>query len=420
MSGRALLFALAYVICGSSLGASEPSEKPSLTSDNSGADVPVAIASDAIRASVTRGLPFLEEAGVAWMNERGCLSCHHIPFLLWTHHSAHARGLTVHLDKLSEWERWARKDSLSHRNGYKLSKAKFDAVETTSIPEAVRQKLSPIVDQLFADEQAFSTKLSELLSEEELNANQSVIREQAELPLYSADRSGGGLDVLGQLVLSRQGVAADPDANEFRDGLFSMIERLQLPQGAWTPGIQFATMRRWTKAAADQETTMWAVIALLEGTTEDTLSPHVRAAREYLAGQPSQTDNVEWLSTRVLLDHRLGDTISEAVMREKLVTAQKSDGGWSWELPGPSDPYTTGLVLYVLGKTQALVSSERIVRGQRYLVSSQQADGSWLTPARNISNTTVPERLQARDEIYHYWGTAWAVLGLLETMPAKR
>ena len=60
-----------------------------------------------------------------------------------------------------------------------------------------------------------------------------------------------------------------------------------------------------------------------------------------------------------------------------------------------------------------------IREARKYLLASQQPDGSWLTPSKNISNTTVPERLKVRDEIYHYWGTAWAVLGLLETLPTS-
>jgi hypothetical protein len=46
----------------------------------------------------------------------------------------------------------------------------------------------------------------------------------------------------------------------------------------------------------------------------------------------------------------------------------------------------------------------------------QQSDGSWQTPAKNFTKSTDPERLKVRDEIYHYWGTAWVAIGLLETL----
>jgi hypothetical protein len=37
-------------------------------------------------------------------------------------------------------------------------------------------------------------------------------------------------------------------------------------------------------------------------------------------------------------------------------------------------------------------------------------------PAKNFTKSIDPERLIVRDRIYHYWGTAWAVIGLLETL----
>ena len=58
----------------------------------------------AVREAVSRSLPFLEKGGVAWMNDRGCMSCHHVPFLLWSHRAAQAHGLTVDAQKLAEWD----------------------------------------------------------------------------------------------------------------------------------------------------------------------------------------------------------------------------------------------------------------------------------------------------------------------------
>jgi hypothetical protein len=51
-----------------------------------------------------------------------------------------------------------------------------------------------------------------------------------------------------------------------------------------------------------------------------------------------------------------------------------------------------------------------------FLLASQQSDGSWKTEPKYISGATTPEQLATRAEIYHYWGTSWAVLGLLSTL----
>lgn len=82
----------------------------------------------------------------------------------------------------------------------------------------------------------------------------------------------------------------------------------------------------------------------------------------------------------------------------------------------PSDSLTTGLAIYVLAKVQAGDDSTIFQDARKLLLTSQQLDGSWLTPSKNITKSTDPERLKVRDEIYHYWGTAWSAIGLLETL----
>src|SRR3954470_20548901 len=79
------------------------------------AEGPAQVNDIAVRDAVSRSLPFLEKEGVAWMEDHHCMSCHHVPFLLWSHRSAQAKGFTVDLRKLAEWDEWTRKDSLANR-----------------------------------------------------------------------------------------------------------------------------------------------------------------------------------------------------------------------------------------------------------------------------------------------------------------
>ncbi len=71
------------------------------------AEAPVAADPAAtVRAAVRKGLALLEKEGMAWHEEKGCLSCHHTPFLVWTHQEARRRGLPVDLEKLDTWAGW--------------------------------------------------------------------------------------------------------------------------------------------------------------------------------------------------------------------------------------------------------------------------------------------------------------------------
>ena len=294
----------------------------------------------AVRDAVSRSLIFLETEGVAWMRDRGCASCHHVPFLLWSHRAAQAHGLDVDLTKLADWDEWTRNDSLSHRNLYRLQDYELGKVDATMLPDSVREKLKPLIELPFKTEQEFLAKLATLLTEDERKSFQDIVAKTAERTPYSVDRTGGGLDVLGQLLFSSQGTTSVLTQTEFR----------------------------------------------------------------------------EWLATRLLFEREFGSVDDVDKWRQLLLESRNMDGGWGWEKGVASDSMTTGLAIYVLAKTMAGDDFPAIQAARSFLLKSQQSDGSWLTPSKNITKSTDPERLRVRDEIYHYWGTAWSAIGLLETL----
>ncbi len=371
----------------------------------------------AVREAVSRSLPFLEKEGVAWMDDRGCMSCHHVPFLLWSHRAAQAHGLTVDAQKLAEWDEWCRKDSLAHRNLFRLQNYDLGKVEAAKLPDAVKEKLKPLIEQPFKTEAEFAAKLTPLLSEEELKSYQPINTKTAERVPNAPDRTGGGLDVLGQLLLGNQGASSVLAQPEFRLGAIEVLNRHQAADGSWPPGNQFATMRRWSLPTANQSTTMWATLALASYDAPGTKrSEVIEKAIADQRQQSPQPDNREWLATRLLFEKQFGSADEVAKLRQQLLEARESDGGWGWEKGVPTDSMTTGLAIYVLAKVQAGDDSAIFRDARKFLLTSQQPDGSWFTPSKNITKSTEPERLKARDEIYHYWGTAWSAIGLLETL----
>lgn len=49
-----------------------------------------------------------------------------------------------------------------------------------------------------------------------------------------------------------------------------------------------------------------------------------------------------------------------------------------------------------------------------FSIDSQQTQVHWLVPADRIRDRA---RRATVDEIFSYWGTAWATMGLLQTLP---
>jgi hypothetical protein len=381
------------------------------------ADDPTQVSDTAVRDAVSRSLPFLEKEGVAWMKDRGCMTCHHVPFLLWSHRAAQAHGLAIDATKLAEWDEWARKDSLANRNLFRLWKYELGKVEAAKLPDAVKDKLKPLIERPFNTEAEFLLELTPLLTEDEMKSYQVIVLTTAKRTGEKIDRAGGGLEALGQLLIGNQGAASVLAQPEFRDGVIDLMNQIQLDDGSWTPASQFAEMRRWSLSTANQATTMWATLALaVYDTPGPKRSAFIEKAIAYQQQQTPNPENREWLATRLLFERQFGSADKVAKLRQQLLDARNSDGGWGWEKGVQSDSLTTGLAIYVLAKVRAGDDASVFQDARKWLLASQQSDGSWLTPSKNITKSTDPERLKGRDEIYHYWGTAWAAIGLLETL----
>ena len=380
------------------------------------ADEPAQVGDAAVREAVSRSLPYLEKGGVTWMKDRGCMSCHHVPFLLWSHRSAQAQGFTVDSQKLAEWDDWIQKDSLAKRRRFWLRNYDLGRPEAATLPQAVKDKLKPLIARPFQTEAEYLTELTPLLTEDEMQSHRATVLKISERTLDMDDRVGGGLEALSPLLIASQGTASLLAQGEFRDGVIDLFSQIQLADGSWMPGVQMTGML-WTLPTANQATTIWTTLALASYDTPDPKrSASIEKALAYLRQQTPEPHNREWLAMRILFERRFGSDEGVAKLRQQLLDARNSDGAWGWEKGVPSDSLTTGLAIYVLAKVGAGDDAAVFREARKWLLTSQQSDGSWLTPSKYFTKLAGPERMNVRDEIYHYWGTAWATIGLLETL----
>ena len=82
-----------------------------------GADAPAeAIPTrEQVREVVGRSLPYLETAGVSWIENKKCVTCHRVAFLTWSHAEASRRGFAVDLAKNRERVEWSVQSSLEKK-----------------------------------------------------------------------------------------------------------------------------------------------------------------------------------------------------------------------------------------------------------------------------------------------------------------
>jgi squalene cyclase len=115
------------------------------------------------------------------------------------------------------------------------------------------------------------------------------------------------------------------------------------------------------------------------------------------------------------------DTDPAAIKKalQELRAAQRPDGGWS-DLPTmPSTSYATGRSLVSLRLGGLPVSDPAYQRGIRFLLSSQQEDGSWHTKTRALAFQPYFEGSFPHG--YDQWmsaaGTSWAAMALTLALP---
>jgi Squalene-hopene cyclase C-terminal domain len=303
-----------------------------------GVAAPVPSAED-VRVSVGRALPFVERAGLGWMEQKGCVSCHNVAFLLWTHTEAQRRGFPVDAAKIASWTDWALGDTLKR------------------------------------------------------------------------GKDGAGPDTIAQLILARDPAARRPaNPPDAYEALQRNMLAAQRADGSWSPGGQLTSPA--------EVTTGWGVLALAARETSNTRAESAQSRDRALAWlkQVSPAPSTEALLLRFLVQRRIGDPEAAGAALRQLRERQRPDGGWSYRDQGAvSDAFAIGQVLYALGRGGVAASDPAVQQGIAYLLATQLPDGSWKTPTRSIHDAEDP-RVVKTDPIYHYWGTTWAVLGLLQTL----
>lgn len=143
------------------------------------------------RKAVERGLPFLEKEGVAWMKEKGCASCHHVPFLLWSHNEARTRGVAVDDKKLADWTDWSWQFSQTRRAWFKLTKESLNKGPDDALPAEVLPKLKGVLDKPFGTEKELLAELGQALTPEELDRHKAALMKRATRPREGANDGGG-------------------------------------------------------------------------------------------------------------------------------------------------------------------------------------------------------------------------------------
>ncbi|MEM6989671.1 MAG: hypothetical protein AAF721_04215 [Myxococcota bacterium] len=186
--------------------------------------------------------------------------------------------------------------------------------------------------------------------------------------------------------------------------LIGLVASARQENGRWTPQGQLPGQRRDAEDT-EEVATMWAALAMHTAGAEPGSWATTRTLVEQWVEAPEPGRSNEHAMMRLLLADALHQEFRERATAD-LLAQQRNDGGWSW-LPGePSDALATGQTLFALRQAGATESSA-VQAGVEFLLRTQRDDGTWSVPS------TLAEPDGEAHPTADYWGTAWAVTGLL-------
>jgi squalene-hopene/tetraprenyl-beta-curcumene cyclase len=310
---------------------------------------------DQVRKAVERSLPFLEKSSLAWREERGCVSCHQVPFALWPLHEARARGLAVDAARLDDLTDWSLDFCMTNKNK----------------------------DQF----------------------------------------TGGFLSTMGKLALALESAPKTKKTTDAYAFFEPIIARNQRDDGSWKEG-NFIGVKGAEREGIEVDT-LWTILGLnaIEKQAGDALP---EANRTSLAKQRDKAlawlkaakpaTRTDWLALRMVVEQESGNAKEAARWRQALLDRQNADGGWPFVKDGASHPLVTGECLYLLSAAGAKADDPAVRRACEFLVETQQEDGSWKTNSRQALGDGNPEKV---NKVTIHWGTGWAAVGLLRTLPPK-
>jgi squalene-hopene/tetraprenyl-beta-curcumene cyclase len=163
---------------------------------------------------------------------------------------------------------------------------------------------------------------------------------------------------------------------------------------------------------------LWALLAWEPYVPADTQeAAAARASREKTVAwltKITPSDTVQSLTLRLLLDARRGAPAEQVQLAiDRILKRQDADGGWHQADDLHSDAYATGQALYALSFAGVIGDRPEIQRAVSFLAATQRDDGSWPMESRGHPGV----KPYANQVPITYFGSAWAVLGLVRYVP---
>jgi hypothetical protein len=359
------------------------------------------------REMAKRALPFLFENEDRDIKSaaagKACVSCHWGAQAIRSINQAQQSGLLDDKDA-KRFDDMLKKLS-TRLLAYQLNAKSFDVLKTAGVP-ADTMTAAKKINQTFTDQKKLKAELAKVLPADLLAQHEAKLMETAANPNHYDDPG----ELIAATMLLAGAPAKTSKPTEITNGLVERILLLQQPNGSFKDGGQpmFPGLEPNERLECNARL---AVLALnsVEPKSEALLKARDRALEFLKTIKPGKS--TDSLLLQLMFAHRAGEAEQVAKLTKELLSQQRADGGWStWNWlkdKTESDARATGQVLYMLGALGRKHDDPSVQRAWEYLLKNQEDDGSWYMT--NSKDKAI--------RIWSYWGTSWAFMGILNTLP---
>lgn len=243
-----------------------------------------------------------------------------------------------------------------------------------------------------------------------------VLQRSSALLQHGVAPAGEAATVAWQLIgLSSDGQKADL----FTDVAVNYLAATQMEDGSW--------LERWGRPPLEYSTVAATAVAIraldLYGfpSRRQEFQERIARAGAWLAKTEPVSSEENAMRLLGLVWSRAPQAVTGKTSHD-LASAQRRDGGWA-QLPSlPSDAYATGQALVALRESGHFrTGSPAFIRGVKYLLGTQAADGSWHVRGRSLPVQPLFESgfPYERDQWISAAGTSWAVMALSLATPSR-
>jgi len=222
--------------------------------------------------------------------------------------------------------------------------------------------------------------------------------------------------VVGYALLGLHAESYQADLNT--DAAAMLIQSRQKPNGEWPYPRADIRPPICSDYIGQTAVAMRALQVYAPKTAKAECDKSVRLAASWLAkAQSLHNEDRCWRLTGLAWAGT--DQAATRKAMQEVLTTQRPDGGWS-DLPSmPSTPYATGRSLVALQIGGLPVSDPAYQRGIKFLLATQQEDGTWYTKTRALG--FQPYFDGSFPHGYDQWisaaATSWAAMALSLALP---